>query len=675
MRAPLTGRLVLLVAVALSLVACVDRGDPTDPGAPNPPKTPSGVITVAVRLPVASLEVGKVASAVATPMNDAGQPVPSASVSWSTSDTSIVAVSTAGQVSARKMGAATVYATSDGIAGQSPITVTDSVPASVVVSPSTASEAIGAHVQLSVSVSTHTGRPLPGHTVVWSSTDSRYATVSSLGVVTGAGTGTARIIATASDVGDTAVVSVSAAPIADLSVTPSTSNLASGTSTQLSAHATDASGNPLTGRAVGWSTSDASVASVSTNGTVTAARTGTATITASAEGQSANALIHVSAGAASHATVSPGSIGLVAGHSQQLSVSLTDAAGNSVPTQSTSWTSSNTSVATVSASGVVMGVHAGSSTITATSGGATGSATAAVSAGSVQHIVVSPFTSNLSTGGTSQLTATLTDGSGNLISGQAVAWSSSNTSVATISTSGLVTAVHSGSSTITAAAGGTSGTASVDVAAGAVSSVAISPGSVSLVAGNTQQLTATVADAGGSPITGQTITWSSSNTAVVSVNSSGLATAGKTGSATITATAAGKSGTSLFAVSVGPVSSVSLSPASGSVQEGKTLQLTATLTDVAGNTVTGRPITWTSAPTANATVTSSGLVNGIAAGNATVTATADGQSKGAAITVTAAPVVPPPPPRRHRHRHHRRHRHRRRRRRPAACRPCGRTSS
>ncbi|MDQ2932426.1 MAG: Ig-like domain-containing protein, partial [Gemmatimonadota bacterium] len=644
MRAPTSDRLVFVAALALSLMACVDRGAPTDPGGTNTPKSPSGVITVAVRLPVTSLEVGKVIAAAATPMNQSGQAVPSAPVAWSSSDTSIVSVSTGGQVSARKMGSATVYATSEGVAGQGSLMVTDSVPAKVVVSPQTANASVGGHVQLSASVATHTGRALPGHTVVWSSADSRTATVSASGVVTGAASGSARIIALASGVADTATVDVSAATIASLTVTPSSSSLASGTSTQLIAQASDASGNALTGRAVGWSTSDASVASVGTSGTVTASKVGTATIYATSEGKTASATINVSAGAVSKVVVTPGSIGLVAGGTQQLSVALSDAAGNALSAQTVSWSSSNTGVATVSASGVVSGSHPGSSTITATVSGASGTATAAVSAGSVRSVSVTPSSVTLVTGATRQLSAALTDGSGNPLTGQAVAWSSSNTSVATVSSAGLVTAVRAGSATVTAAAGGASDNSAITVTAGAVNAVSVAPGSASLVAGATQQLTAAVTDAGGSTITGATITWSSSNTGVVSVDASGLATAAHVGNATITASTGGKSGTSLFAVSVGSTNAVSVSPASGSVQAGKTLQLSATLTDVAGNTVTGRTITWTSSATAAATVASTGLVSGVAAGSTNVTAAADGNSTVAAITVTAAPPAPPPPP-------------------------------
>ena len=245
-----------------------------------------------------------------------------------------------------------------------------------------------------------------------------------------------------------------------------------------------------------WASSNTGVASVTTSGVVTGAKVGTATITATSEGKSASATIHVNAGSVSHIAVSPGSIGLVAGGTQQLSVSLTDAAGNALAAQTVAWSSSSTGTATVSSSGVVTGVHTGSATISATLNGATGSASVAVSAGAVHAVSVTPSTATLSTGGTKQFTAVLTDAAGNVLSG-AVAWSSSNTSVATINSAGLLTAVHSGSTTVTAAAGGASDNSAVTVSAGAVNAVAVTPGSVSLVAGGTQQLTAAVTDAGG----------------------------------------------------------------------------------------------------------------------------------------------------------------------------------
>src|SRR5207245_4576237 len=99
-------------------------------------------------------------------------------------------------------------------------------------------------------------------------------------------------------------------------------------------------------------------------------------------------------------------------------------------------------------------------------------------------------------------------------------------------------------------------------------------------------------------------------------------------------TSEGQSGTAAITVTSVPVASVTVSPAPASVQAGQTLQLTATPKDVNGNPLTGRTITWSSSNTSVATVNSSGLVSGVVAGSATITATSEGQSGTAAITVT-----------------------------------------
>ncbi|HXY20406.1 MAG TPA: Ig-like domain-containing protein, partial [Gemmatimonadales bacterium] len=89
-----------------------------------------------------------------------------------------------------------------------------------------------------------------------------------------------------------------------------------------------------------------------------------------------------------------------------------------------------------------------------------------------------------------------------------------------------------------------------------------------------------------------------------------------------------------------PVATVTVAPATGSVQVGATLPLAATTLDAAGNVLTGRTVTWSSSNTALATVSSTGVVTGVAAGGpVTITATSEGQSGTAAITVTPAPVA------------------------------------
>src|SRR5206468_1118086 len=139
-----------------------------------------------------------------------------------------------------------------------------------------------------------------------------------------------------------------------------------------------------------------------------------------------------------------------------------------------------------------------------------------------------------------------------------------------------------------------------------------------------------------------TMSWSSSNLAVATVDGSGLVSGLAAGSATITATTGGQSGTAAMTVTaptVVPVASVAVSPSSATLQVGQTAPITATPKDASGNALSGRTSTWLSSNTAAATVGSSGLVTAKAAGAATIAATSEGQNGTAAITVTQVPVA------------------------------------
>src|SRR5439155_18728592 len=114
------------------------------------------------------------------------------------------------------------------------------------------------------------------------------------------------------------------------------------------------------------------------------------------------------------------------------------------------------------------------------------------------------------------------------------------------------------------------------------------------------------------------------------------------GSATITATSEGKSSTAAITVTSVPVASVLVSPAPASIRVGQTVQLTATLKDSTGSTLTGRTVMWGSGDTTVARVSPSGLVTGVAQGSATITATSEGKSSTAAITVMIVPVASVP---------------------------------
>src|SRR5436189_111560 len=257
----------------------------------------------------------------------------------------------------------------------------------------------------------------------------------------------------------------------------------------------------------------------------------------------------------------------------------------------------------------------------------------------VATVTVAPTSANLQTGQTVQLTATARDASGNVLSGRVMTWSSSSSSVASVNGSGLVTGAGAGSATITATSEGQSGTSGVTVTFVPVASVTVNPASASVQVGQTVQLSATPRDANGNALPGRTVTWASTNTTVATVNGQGLVTAKVVGSATITATSEGQSGSAAITVTAAPVATVTVSPAAAAVQPGQTVQLTATTKDANGNILTGRTVTWASNSNPAATVSSGGLVTGVATGTALITATSEGKTGSAVVAVG----TPPPP--------------------------------
>jgi len=298
-------------------------------------------------------------------------------------------------------------------------------------------------------------------------------------------------------------------------------------------------------------------------------------------------------------------------------------------------------------------VAAGSATITATSEGKSGSAAitvtvsvpanATVSVGdvffkSVHNNTQNPAVDTIPVGGTVAWTWVGT-AAHSVASTGAPGFTSSATQTG-VGRAYSFTFTTAGTYTYECAVHGAAMTGRVVVAAPApvpVASVTVSPATASVVAGQTLQLTATLKDANGNTLT-RTVAWTSSNTSAATVGgSTGLVTGVAAGSATITATSEGKTGGAAVTVTQVPVASVAVSPATASMLVGQTVQLTATPKDASGTTLSGRVVSWASSNTSVATVSSSGLVTGKAAGSATITATSEGKSGSAGVTVTAPP--------------------------------------
>lgn len=245
--------------------------------------------------------------------------------------------------------------------------------------------------------------------------------------------------------------------------------------------------------------------------------------------------------AVSAVNVTPAAMTLTsAGQTQQFTASVLDQNGNAMAGAGVRWSSDDQAV-TVSSTGVVTAMREGVATIRATSGGVTGTAGVTVIFAPTSVTVAQASLQFNALGVTQALTATARDANGGPLSGATFTWASSNTRVATVDASGLVTAVGNGTARITATSAGKSATASVTVAQ-ATASVAVTPLTAQVAAvGATAQLAAQALDANNRPIAGKTFTWTSDAQAVAMVSSSGLVTGMAGGTAHVTATADGRS--------------------------------------------------------------------------------------------------------------------------------------
>lgn len=300
------------------------------------------------------------------------------------------------------------------------------------------------------------------------------------------------------------------------------------------------------------------------------------------------------------------------------------------------WSTSNSSVATVSNTGLVSGVNAGTATITVTTedGGFTATCTVTVTA--VYHVTgvsLSPAALALHPGENSSLTATITPSNA---TNKNVAWSTNNSSVATVS-GGTVSAVSAGTATITVTTedGGKTASCTVTVTDVAVSGVTLNKSSLTIARLGTETLTATVAP---SNATNKNINWSSSNSSVATV-SNGTVTGVSAGTATITVTSAAdstKKATCTVTVTPIAVQSVSLNKNELGLGIGVDETLTAT---VSPSNADNTNVNWSTSDSSVATV-SGGTVHGVAEGSATITATsAADSSKKATCTVNVAAVT------------------------------------
>jgi alpha-tubulin suppressor-like RCC1 family protein len=553
---------LLAGAATLAAITCADP----------PLSVPPPVARVVVTPTADTIQPARPLQLTATPEDEQGNPLSRRTVVWSTSNVAIATVTPEGVVTGRTEGVVQVRATVEDVVGSATITVRI-VVASVSLTPAADTMTLGQTLQLTATPRDSAGQAVPNRPIAWSSANPGIATVSSAGVVTGQAEGAARIVATVQGLADTATVTVWT-PAASLDVTPSADTIVVGTTRQMAATVRDAEGNQLLGRPITWSTPVPGIVGVSLTGLVTANAQGIATVRASFEGVSDTATIAVKTTTpVASVDVSPTGDSLLIGETRQLTATPKDAAGAALIGRRVAWSSSDPSVATVSASGLLTAVSQGAVTVTATVEGIAGTATAeAIRLDLTGEWVLTRDLSYYSqcqdrgslylTNNGSQFTGTAGhDGcngyviatfTGGQLTGRDFSFSAGDADyLGTVSANGTL--------------GGTwclygdcyyyYGPWQA-VRAGPVVSLAVAPSARTLVVGGSFQLKGTPRDAAGNALLAHPMVWTSDNASAVTVSSQGLVLAVGQGTATVTAAAEGLSATASIAATVVSFTSV-----------------------------------------------------------------------------------------------------------------------
>lgn len=251
---------------------------------------PIPVASVAIDPPHATLTVGKTLALTASVRDAEAHELTDRTVTWSTTNSLVLQVTSKGLVIALSPGRAFITATSEGRSASADIEAQPAVAFVVVSAPKT-TIAMGEALPLTAIPQDASHQPLMDRVVTWTASTGA-ATVSATGLVTGVTPGIAMITATSEE--RTASIQITVVgPLTTVEVSPPTTAIRIGGSQQLVAIPKDAAGSAIPGRTATWTSSDDLVAMVSAGGLVSAVKEGRATITATVEGKSGTATVTV----------------------------------------------------------------------------------------------------------------------------------------------------------------------------------------------------------------------------------------------------------------------------------------------------------------------------------------------------------------------------------------------
>lgn len=474
----------------------------------------------------------------------------------------------------------------------------------------------------------------------WQSSDTEVAEFIQPGVLQSKASGMVTVSFTKDNLTSNSVgVTVDDATIIDIVVTPSIVSIAKGQNQALTATATYNNGLSMNiSDSVIWASDDPSKATITSqndHGLLKGDDIGSTTITAVKDDITSNNVnVDVSDAVITGISVTPSMVNVAKGQTQALIANIIYSDNTSSKTNdSITWVPAEPDIATVTTSGLLSGVKAGTTTLTAVKDGVTSQPIGVlVSDAVITSISVTPSVVTVAKGQHQTLTANATY-SDNTVSdiSDSVIWKPVDTHTATVTSDGVLSGSNVGTTTLTAAKDGvTSNTVGVEVSDAVITSISLTPPTVTVAKGYKQTLTATAiySDNTSSDIS-DSVTWSPVDASIATVTPEGQVTGVGVGTTAVTAM---KDNITSNTIDIDTTDAVMTGltlnpPAIGLMLNfSQQMKATAEYSDGTSSNVTDSVAWWTSIGTTEISLTNDGLVKGLKTGNSGITATYNGFS-------------------------------------------------